>query len=458
LLLSSTNSSDASSSNSTRLVITSESNTCDATSSAHCTRCHVTSGLTNPPDISDSSEPISFTRRHCTTQAQHSKGVRSALRQQLHESPQWTADRTKTEQSVAQRLQQESVARQSTKHATMSATANQVDLNLVWQLLEQRATALNQTTSASSSPKEQSQSSSSQHLLLGRSVSNDSDEAKQSAAAQEKLLRAWLARQANSQPSQAPAETRAPIHVPTHRLAGHALHRRSVCSKCKQGRTNGASVAPATSASAAVQLSHLLRKAGKGSLKRLRDHQKRLRKQILLATHNSSNLAHASALNHGKHPSFCPDCDVQSPNRHPFAATTTDYGHMGAGHGYCVECAAAAIRSSSNPKAYWNANALQMHHAHDLHLPTYAAEQPMATSMDQPDACRHDNHQRSSATQPPLTWDVEQWRRKLRKQRLKRKERNVLMLVLSVAILLFIGISYFGAILFIRTTRMQDTQ
>lgn len=55
-------------------------------------------------------------------------------------------------------------------------------------------------------------------------------------------------------------------------------------------------------------------------------------------------------------------------------------------------------------------------------------------------------------------FDVEQWRNKLRKERLRRKERNVLMVVSSIAIIVFIGISYFGTILFLRLTRLQNEE
>lgn len=371
----------------------------------------------------------------------------------------------------------------------MPNSTNQVDLNLVWQLIERQTTAMNNlpltSTASPASAKEQqssNSSSSTQQLLRSalnadKSATSDNQakpQASLSAAAQEKLLRAWLTRSSIQHSDQSNAPTIDPLaqhhqHHHSHsalqstpiNYSNAARPRPSLCTQCNKHsppkRSMG--VPPVTSVSAAAQWSHMLRKAGKGSLKRLRDHHKRLRQQILLATQQAAANTVDGTVSQPHHGNLakplslhCPQCttnsNMNSNHKHLLATANVNLN----ANRFCAECSAAqSANNQFNSKAFWN-EAMGVAPAHpmfDIHLPIYSSASSKAEQALDP-------HRPSQP--PPLSWDVEQWRRKLRKQRLKRKERNILMVVLSVAILLFVGISYFGAILFIRTTRMHDAQ
>lgn len=51
-------------------------------------------------------------------------------------------------------------------------------------------------------------------------------------------------------------------------------------------------------------------------------------------------------------------------------------------------------------------------------------------------------------------WDVDEWRAQLKKERAKRKERAALMAVSALGIIIFICVSYFGTLLFLRITKL----
>ena len=50
-------------------------------------------------------------------------------------------------------------------------------------------------------------------------------------------------------------------------------------------------------------------------------------------------------------------------------------------------------------------------------------------------------------------WDVDEWRAQVRREKLKKKERRALLTVCAVGIIVFIAVSYFGTLLFLRITR-----
>ena len=51
-------------------------------------------------------------------------------------------------------------------------------------------------------------------------------------------------------------------------------------------------------------------------------------------------------------------------------------------------------------------------------------------------------------------WDVEEWRAQIKREKAKREERKALIIVSAVGIIVFICVSYFGTLLFLRVTRL----
>lgn len=51
-------------------------------------------------------------------------------------------------------------------------------------------------------------------------------------------------------------------------------------------------------------------------------------------------------------------------------------------------------------------------------------------------------------------WDVEEWRAQIKREKAKSKERKALMIVSAVGIIIFICVSYFGTLLFLRVTKL----
>ena len=54
-------------------------------------------------------------------------------------------------------------------------------------------------------------------------------------------------------------------------------------------------------------------------------------------------------------------------------------------------------------------------------------------------------------------WDIDDWRAQVRRQKVKRKERRTLLTVCVVGIIVFIAVSYFGTLLFLRITKFPTT-
>ena len=54
-------------------------------------------------------------------------------------------------------------------------------------------------------------------------------------------------------------------------------------------------------------------------------------------------------------------------------------------------------------------------------------------------------------------WDIDEWRAQVRRQKVKRKERRTLLTVCVVGIIVFIAVSYFGTLLFLRITKFPTT-
>lgn len=51
-------------------------------------------------------------------------------------------------------------------------------------------------------------------------------------------------------------------------------------------------------------------------------------------------------------------------------------------------------------------------------------------------------------------WDVEEWRAQMKREKARQKEKAVLMVVSAIGIIVFICVSYFGTLLFLRVTRL----
>lgn len=51
-------------------------------------------------------------------------------------------------------------------------------------------------------------------------------------------------------------------------------------------------------------------------------------------------------------------------------------------------------------------------------------------------------------------WDVEEWRAQMKRDKAREKERAVLMVVSAIGIIVFICVSYFGTLLFLRVTKL----
>lgn len=54
-------------------------------------------------------------------------------------------------------------------------------------------------------------------------------------------------------------------------------------------------------------------------------------------------------------------------------------------------------------------------------------------------------------------WDVDEWRAAVRREKAKKKERRALLTVCAVGIIVFIAVSYFGTLLFLRITKFPVT-
>jgi hypothetical protein len=54
-------------------------------------------------------------------------------------------------------------------------------------------------------------------------------------------------------------------------------------------------------------------------------------------------------------------------------------------------------------------------------------------------------------------WDVDEWRAQVRRQKAKKKERRALLTVCVVGIIVFIAVSYFGTLLFLRITKFPSS-
>lgn len=52
-------------------------------------------------------------------------------------------------------------------------------------------------------------------------------------------------------------------------------------------------------------------------------------------------------------------------------------------------------------------------------------------------------------------WDIDEWRAQIKREKAKSKERKALAMVCALSILVFICISYFGTILFLRVTKLS---
>lgn len=52
-------------------------------------------------------------------------------------------------------------------------------------------------------------------------------------------------------------------------------------------------------------------------------------------------------------------------------------------------------------------------------------------------------------------WDIDEWRAQIKREKAKNKERRALAMVCALSILIFISISYFGTILFLRVTKLS---
>lgn len=245
--------------------------------------------------------------------------------------------------------------------------------------------------------------------------------------------------------------------------------RRLLCRKCRPNRTGIMQHSHNSNSKFARNLHtgamnqkygwNALKEYSKGSIKRLKRHQKRLtgyaramRKQYngsgssALASGDLSDSAHQAALanmvlnamntnklnNLNNSPNFCKECYLekmlqQSNN----GLINNDYQIPNKNVPPCLSC-------------YNNLNnALSM-------INTQSNFEPLAHNQKSNDFVDNALVDRF--------WDVEQWRNKLRKERLRKKERNVLMIVSSIAIIVFIGISYFGTILFLRLTRLQNEE
>ena len=65
----------------------------------------------------------------------------------------------------------------------------------------------------------------------------------------------------------------------------------------------------------------------------------------------------------------------------------------------------------------------------------------------------------NSSVKPALRnyryWDIDEWRAQIKREKAKNKERRALAMVCALSILIFISISYFGTILFLRVTKLS---
>jgi amino acid permease len=51
-------------------------------------------------------------------------------------------------------------------------------------------------------------------------------------------------------------------------------------------------------------------------------------------------------------------------------------------------------------------------------------------------------------------WDIDEWREQMKRDRAKKSERRALMTVSALGIIVFICVSYFGTLLFLRITKL----
>ena len=265
--------------------------------------------------------------------------------------------------------------------------------------------------------------------------------------------------------------------------------RRLLCRKCRPNRTGIVQHSHNSNSKFARNLHasamhhprngwNALKEYSKGSIKRLKRHQKRLtnyaramRKQYnhhhnsassgngggggnLTSGDLSDNAHHQAALanmmlnamnsnklNNLSSPNFCKECYLekmlshQQQQNNSNGLTINDYQQQASNKNpVCLGCYNNALSMMNTPPA------------NNFDLP-----QKMSPF-------KNDGADFVDSAYIDRFWDVDQWRNKLRKERLRKKERNVLMVVSSIAIIVFIGISYFGTILFLRLTRLQNEE
>lgn len=212
----------------------------------------------------------------------------------------------------------------------------------------------------------------------------------------------------------------------------------------------------------------------KGSIKRLKRHQKRLTSYArAMRKHHLNNSGSSGGLTSGDlsdnvHQAALANMVINAMN------TNKLNGYNNSSSNFCKECYLERILTHQNNGGLVNDyqqpnknttclscynnlnNAFSMLNSPNYDLPPPAP--PLPTQ-------KLTSSYKSDTFLDPIDrfwdvkkFDVESWRNKLHKERLRKKERNVLMVVSSIAIVVFIGISYFGTILFLRLTRLQNEE